>query len=407
MSDAQQPASSNASSGVPVPANYAHVLAEVVEDLRRTRLRVATAANTEMLMAYWRIGHTITIQQAEHGWGAKVIDRLAADLRREFPKVRGLSRSNLYSMRAFAQAWPSLGAAAAPDRSANSATSPSPAARAGQSGGLYEIVQTASGRITWSHVRVLVDHLDDQPTREWYAAQTAANGWSVRDLEYQIAIKLHARTAAAPSNFADRLPALDAGVLQQITKDPYVFDFLDMSEKKLEHDVEQALMDHLQATLTEFGRGFAFLGRQVSFDVGGDEFTVDLLFFHTQALAHVVVELKITKFKPADAGQLGFYVALVDDKLRNPAIHAPTVGILLCASRNEATVRYALGDNTAPMAVANFTDVPGLEQLHLPAPEELTAILAEQFDDDQTLADVLPDETNGDDDTDATGAADG
>lgn len=320
----------------PVPANYTKVLAQVVDDLRRARLRVARAANTELLMAYWRIGHTIAAQQAEHGWGAKVIDRLATDLRREFPKVRGLSRSNLYSMRAFAQAWPELDVAASGfERTTQPAKHTDPS-------GLYEVVQTASGRITWSHIGVLVDHLDDQPTREWYAAQTAANSWSVRDLEYQVSIKLHTRTGAAPSNFAERLPAPEAAVMQQITKDPYVFDFLDMSDKKLEQDVEQALMDHLQATLTEFGRGFAFLGRQVSFDVDGDEFTVDLLLFHTEALAHVVVELKITKFQPAHAGQLGFYVALVDDKLRNPAIHAPTVGILLCASRNEATVRYAL-----------------------------------------------------------------
>lgn len=358
--------------GPDLPVGYADVLASLKSEVRAARTRARRAVNAELLGLYWRIGATILTQQNEHGWGAKVIDRLSDDLRTEFPDARGLSRSNLKYMRRFAATYPDLGAPGA-------------------------IGQRFVDQLGWGHVITLLTKCDSPAERDWYAAAAAEQGWTRDTLEAQIAWRTHARAGAAPSNFAERLPSPDAEVMQGFTKDPYVFDFLDLSDRKLEHDVEQALMDHLQATLTEFGRGFAFLGRQVSFDVDGDEFTVDLLFFHTQALAHVVVELKITKFKPADAGQLGFYVALVDDKLRNPAIHAPTVGILLCASRNEATVRYTLGDNTAPMAVANFTDVPGLEKLHLPAPEELTAILDEQFDSDQTLADALPDDAPADD----------
>lgn len=154
-------------------------------------------------------------------------------------------------------------------------------------------------------------------------------------------------------------------------------------------------MDRLQDTLLEFGRGFAFVGRQLHLDVDGDDFYVDLVLFHVEQLRYVVVELKIARFKPDYAGQLGFYVAVVDDQLRNPLIHAPTVGILLCASRNDSVVRYSLANTTAPMAVANYTDRPAVDPaaLRLPEPAELTAILDTPLAGrpGHTLGDALPD----------------
>jgi len=182
-----------------------------------------------------------------------------------------------------------------------------------------------------------------------------------------------------------------------LTKDPYVFDFLNLTERALERDVEQSLMDRLQETLLEFGRGFAFVGRQVHFDVEGEDFYADLVLFHVEQLRYVVVELKIGRFKPDYAGQLGFYVAVVDDKLRKPEIHSPTVGILLCASRNDAVVRYALANTTAPMAVANYTAQPAeAAQLSLPDPAEFEAILAEPIAGrpGSTLAEALPDDVD-------------
>lgn len=350
-----------------VPEDYAKVLAGLKAEVRSAQERARRAVTAELLGLYWRIGSTILAQQQLHGWGAKVIDRLAADLRSEFPTMRGLSRSNLKYMRQFAAAYPDLG-----DRDV--------------------IGQRSVGQLGWGHVITLLSKCKTPAERDWYADKAAAEGWTRDVLEAQIAWCTHARVGAAPSNFADRLPAVDAEMMQQFTKDPYVFDFLDLSEKKVERDVEQALMDRLQDTLLEFGRGFSFVGRQVSFDVDGEEYRVDLLLFHVEAVAYVVVELKVGKFQPAHAGQLGTYVAMVDDKLRNPAVHAPTVGILLCASRSEAAVRYALSTNTAPLAVANFTDVPGLEKLQLPEPAELTAILEAPFDADHTLAEALPED---------------
>lgn len=277
--------------------------------------------------------------------------------------MRGLNRSNLYAMRAFALAWP--------DRA---------------------IVPTALGRLSWAHVRCLLDRLDDPADRDWYAVEATDHGWTLAVLEHQIATDLRHRIAAAPSNFADQLPT-ESDLAQQLTRDPYVFEFLDLAAPALERDIEQALMNRLQETLLEFGRGFTFAGRQVPLDVDGDAFFIDLLLFHVRQLRYVVVELKIGRFKPDYAGQLGFYVAAVDDKIRDRTLHAPTVGILLCASRNDAVVRYALGQSTAPMAVANYiATATEAARLSLPGPDEFEAILSTPLagHPGTTLADALP-----------------
>ncbi|MDQ2797251.1 MAG: PDDEXK nuclease domain-containing protein [Actinomycetota bacterium] len=285
------------------PAQYGEVLSRLKAEVRAAQLRAQRTVNTALLELFWTIGSEILGQQQVLGWGAKVIDQLARDLRAEFPDMRGLTRSNLYYMRSFAAAWP--------DRA---------------------IVPTLLGRLSWSHVRCLLDKLDDPKARTWYATEATRRGWTLSVLEHQLATDLRGRVAAAPSNFAGQLPAGDGALAQQLTKDPYVFDFLALTEVAHERDIEQALMDRLQDTLLEFGRGFAFVGRQVHFDVNGDDFYADLILFHLEQLRYVVVELKIGRFKPDYTGQLGFYVAIVDEQLRKPAIHAPTVGILLCAA---------------------------------------------------------------------------
>jgi predicted nuclease of restriction endonuclease-like (RecB) superfamily len=202
---------------------------------------------------------------------------------------------------------------------------------------------------------VLLDRLDDQAERDWYAAAAAEHGWSRNVLLNQIKNRLQQREGAAPSNFPARLPPADSELAQQLTRDPYVFDFLDFTAATSERNLEQGLIESLQRTLSEFGRGFSFVGRQVHFDVDGQDFYIDLLFFHVEQLRYVVVELKIGPFEPQYTGQLGFYVSLVEDQLRKPDRHAPTVGILLCAERNDRVVRYALAGAAHPIAVADYT----------------------------------------------------
>jgi predicted nuclease of restriction endonuclease-like (RecB) superfamily len=282
-------------------------------------------------------------RQVEQRWGTGVVRRLAADLRGEFPDMTGLSFTNLKYMRTFAASWPD------------------------------PIGQQAVGQLPWGHVTVLLDKLHDRSTRDWYAERAVAEGWSRNVLVNQIMGRAHARAGSAPSNFAAALEPGESELAQQIAKDPYVFDFLRLTSTAAERQLEQGLMDQMVRTLQELGTGFAFVGRQIHFDVGGEDFYLDLLFFHVEQLRYVVVELKAGKFIPEHAGKLQFYVALVDDRLRRQT-HAPTVGILICASRNDQTVRYALSRAGSPMAVSTYTydALPPEEKVALPGPEDLT-----------------------------------
>ncbi len=355
-------------SSVPVPAGYTRLLTTLKAEVRNAQLRAHRVVNTELLTLYWTIGKAIRDQQAAEGWGTGVINRLADDLRAAFLGMRGFGRSNIHYMRAMAEAWP---------RAA--------------------VVQQAVGQLPWGHVTVLLDKLDAADERNWYAQAATEHGWSRNVLLNQIMNRLRERSGKAPSNFAGRLPPADSELAQQLTKDPYVFDFLGLTGDVAERDIEQALMDRLQQTLLEFGRGFTFVGRQVHFNVDGDDFYVDLLLFHVEQLRYVVVELKIGRFKPDYAGQLGFYVALVDDQLCRADRHAPTVGILLCAGRNDRVVRYSLGGASSPMAVAGYTyeTLPAAERGALPAAQDITAILdgpLDRRDPSTRLADALPDD---------------
>lgn len=331
-----------------LPEDYAAVLAELKERVRAARLTAQRRVNTELIRLYWSIGNTIRERQTSQRWGTQVVTRLAEDLRAEFPTMKGFSRSNLFYMRSFAQAWPDD----------------------------EQLVQQAAGLLPWGHILVLLDKLDSQDDRDWYAEKAAKHGWSRNVLTNQIMNHTRERIGSAPTNFAGQLAAPDSDLARQLAKDPYVFDFLDLTHEAAERDLEQALMDRIVETLREFGAGFAFVGRQVHFDIDGDDFFVDLLFFHIEQLRYVVVELKTGKFQPSFTGQLGFYIAVVDDKMRRD-FHRPTVGILICSGQNAQTVRYALGQTGSPMAVSSYTydTLPEAEQKALPTAEQIAAAL--------------------------------
>ena len=221
--------------------------------------------------------------------------------------MTGLSRSNMFYMRAFAAAWPEAA-----------------------------VVQAPVGQLPWGHITVLVDKLNDQAERDWYAAAAAArDGWSRNVLLNMLMGQLHSRAGAAPSNFRDQLPAAESDLAQQMTRDPYVLDFLELTQPAAERDLESALVTRLQTFLLELGHGFAFVGRQYHFEVDGDDFSIDLLFFNWAQSRFVVIELKIGRFQPEHTGKLGFYVAWVDENLRDQSRHSPTIGILLCTGRND------------------------------------------------------------------------
>lgn len=341
-----------------LPDDYAELLAAWKQRVRGTRFRAARAANTEVLRLYWSIGRDILERQERVGWGAKVIDRLAADLRREFPDQRGWSRTNLHYMRVVAECWPTE----------------------------ESFVPQPVGQLPWGHVRVLVDRLSTREERDWYAARAVENGWSRAVLQHQIKVGLREALGAAPTNFTSALDSPDSELAQQLVKDPYVFHHLALVERLGERDVEQALVDRLTDTLLELGRGMSFVGRQVRLTVPDDkpggptaEFYVDLLFFHIYQQRFVAVELKIGDFSPGYLGQLGTYVAIIDDQLRDPERHAPTVGILLCTGKHDPTVRYALASTAAPVAVAEYQGLPERVREALPSAEELRAVVAAEM----------------------------
>jgi predicted nuclease of restriction endonuclease-like (RecB) superfamily len=231
--------------------------------------------------------------------------------------------------------------------------------------------------LPWGHNQLLLDKFRDDPDlRSWYAGQAIEFGWSRAVLEHQIMSGLHRRVGVAESNFDRVLPAGESELVQQMTKDPYNLEFLTLERDAAERTLEAALVAHVQQFLLELGHGFAFVGRQYRLDIDGDELFIDLLMFHIPTVRHVVIELKTTKLTGGDIGQLNLYVAAVDDILRLPG-HNETVGLLLCAAKNQRVVRYALGRSTSPMAVAGYryTELPAEERALLPGEAELVEVV--------------------------------
>ncbi len=311
-------------SGLVIPEGYAELLEQLKLRIRSARLQAALAVNRELIRLYWEIGQSILERQEREGWGAKVIERLAADLRREFPDMRGLSRANLFYMRAFAEAYSD-----------------------------EAIVQQLAGQLPWYHNVVIFTRLKTPELREWYLRACLEHGWSRAILEAQIETRLHERQGKAITNFARTLPAPASELAQQMLKDPYNFDFLTLHDDAVERDLERGLLEHLQRFMLELGAGFAFAGSQYQLEVGGEDFYIDLLFYHLKLRCFVVVELKMGSFKPEYAGKLNFYCSAVDDLLRHERDN-PTIGILLCKSKNNIVVEYALRDVAKPLGVAEY-----------------------------------------------------
>jgi predicted nuclease of restriction endonuclease-like (RecB) superfamily len=332
------------------PVGYTDWLADIKARVSAARQRAVLAANTELMRLYWQIGRDILDRQASQGWGSKVIDRLASDLRDAFPEMKGFSRANLMYMRAFAEAWSEV-----------------------------EIVQQAVGQLPWGQNVLLLTRLKDPVLRLRYAQQASNDGWSRTTLELQIKNRLHERQGQAITNFEARLPAPHSELAHETLKDPYLFDFLGLGDDAHEREIENALVRHITRFLLELGTGFAFIGRQHRLEVAGDEFFIDLLFYHTRLKCYVVVELKATAFKPEQAGQLNFYLSAVDAQIKAPD-DKPTIGLLLCRSQNRLVAEYALSGIDKPIGVAEYELVRALPEpliTSLPTVEELESELGE------------------------------
>jgi predicted nuclease of restriction endonuclease-like (RecB) superfamily len=321
------------------------------------RQRAALAANAELIRLYWQIGRDILERQARQGWGSKVIERLARDLREAFPEIKGFSSSNVKYMRYFAEHCPDI-----------------------------RFGQQPADQLPWFHLVTLLTKA--QPAdREWYARKAIAEGWSRTTLELHIRNRLLERQGQAITNFEVRLPAQHSELAHETLKDPYLFDFLGLGDDAHEREIENALVRHITKFLLELGSGFAFVGRQFRLEVEGDEFFIDLLFYHTRLKCYVVVELKATAFKPEHAGQLNFYLTAVDKQVKAPD-DKPTIGLLLCKTKKRTVAEYALSGIDKPIGVAEYELVRALPETlvtSLPTVEELESEL-EAIDDGEPEA---------------------
>ncbi|MCX7028312.1 MAG: PDDEXK nuclease domain-containing protein [Spirochaetes bacterium] len=341
-----------------LPADYSDWISSLKQRIAGARQKAILAANGEQIRLYHEIGKEILERQERQGWGAKVIDRISADLRAAFPDMKGLSPSNLKYMRFFAQECPER-----------------------------LIGQQSADLLPWFHIVTLITKVADPGTREWYASETIKYTWSRETLGLNIKNQLNLRQGAAITNFKRSLAPSQAGLANEVLKDPYYFDFLGLGDQAQERDIESALVRHITRFLLELGSGFAFVGRQVRVEVAGDEFFFDLLFYHTRLKCYIVVELKATAFKPEHAGQLNFYLSVVDAQMKSPD-DKPTIGLLLCKTKNRLVAEYALSGIDKPIGVAEYQLVRALPEpldTCLPSIEELETGLSKELEQDSHL----------------------
>lgn len=334
-----------------VPAGYATFLEDLKTGIRQAQVRAALSVNSELVLLYWRMGRKLLEQQAREGWGAQVIDRLSADLRRTFPSMKGFSVRNLKYMRTFAEAWPD-----------------------------EAIVQQLVARIPWGHQVRLLDRVREPEQRLFYVRQTLAHGWSRSVLVHQIERGLHLRQGVAITNFAQTLPPPQSDLAQQTLKDPYTLDFLPLGPELQERELERELLVHIRDFLLELGVGFAFVGSQVPVEVGKRDFYIDLLFYHLRLRCFVVIDLKTGDFEPEYAGKMNFYLSAVDDLLRHES-DQPSIGLILCKERDRVIVEYALRDTKKPIGVSAYRlteRLPNNLAKSLPSVQELEAELTRE-----------------------------
>jgi predicted nuclease of restriction endonuclease-like (RecB) superfamily len=327
-----------------IDVGYFSWLDALKKQIASARSRAALAVNAELIGLYHSIGRELLERKRTLRWGDKVVARLASDLRETFPDMKGFSSSNLKYMRYFAEHCPD-----------------------------GRIGQQPADQLPWFHVVTILTRVIEKTEQEWYAAAAVSQAWSRSTLEQHINDRLYARKGGAVSNFSRRLPSAISKEAHESLKDPYLFDFLGLGDDAHEREIERALVDHVTRFLMELGAGFAFVGRQFRLEVDGDEFFIDLLFYHTRLKCYVVVELKATAFKPDHAGQLNFYLAAVDAQVKAPD-DKPTIGILLCKTKKKTVAEYALSGIDKPMGVAEYRLVRSLPtsfKTCLPTIEEL------------------------------------
>jgi predicted nuclease of restriction endonuclease-like (RecB) superfamily len=332
------------------PTKYNDFIRQLKQKIQTSQIKASIRVNEELLKLYWDMAQMIIAKQKESSWGDSIIQKISRDLKEEFPNIKGFSKTNLLYMKKWYLFWSDVN--------------------------LPQVVGEIF-KIPWGHNREIITKLKETQEAIYYVKQTLHYGWSRAVLVHQIESRLYHREGKAVTNFETKLPPPQSDLAKATLKDPYNFDFLSMSKKYNEKELEDALIEHISHFLLELGSGFAFVGRQYRLVVGGDEFFVDLLFYHIRLKCYVVVELKTVKFKPEFAGQLNFYVSAINAELKEPNDN-PTIGILICKSKNNTVVEYALNSIDNPIGVSEYelvSKLPTEFKSTLPTIEEIEAEL--------------------------------
>lgn len=329
--------------------DYRAFIQDIKQRIQAAQIKAAVAVNQELLRLYWDLAERIVAKQQEAAWGDGFLAQMSRDLQAEFPDMKGFSKRNLELMRQWYRFW--LNAPA--------------------------IAQQLVSQIPWGHNLVIISKIKDADQAVFYIQKTIQNNWSRAVLTHQIESGLCQREGKSITNFQATLPAPQSDLARQTIKDPYHFDFLTLRERHDEKELEDGLITHVTRFLLELGAGFSYIGRQHRLEVAGDEFFIDLLFYHTRLHCYVVIELKAVKFKPEFAGKLNFYISAVDGMMKAEQDN-PTIGILICKSKNDTVVEYALRDVNKPIGVSEYSitqNLPHEFKSSLPSIEEIEAEL--------------------------------
>lgn len=338
---------------------YKKWLAELKNKVRIIQIKAAIAVNNELLTFYWELGADIVQRQSTTNWGDNFLSQLSADLMNEFPDVKGFSVRNLKYVRQWYLFYCS------DSQTGSSAI------------GQQLVAHSQIIQIPWGHNIVVITKIKNVDEAIFYVQKTIQNNWSRAVLTHHIESGLYLREGKAITNFKATLPTPQSDLARQTLKDPYKFDFLNLREKHDERELEDALIDHVTKFLLELGAGFSYIGRQYKLEINADEFFIDLLFYHVRLHCYVVIELKTVKFKPEFAGKLNFYISAVDGVLKTETDN-PSIGILICKSKNDMVVEYALKDIHKPIGVSEYIitkNLPENLKSSLPSIEELEAEL--------------------------------
>lgn len=322
---------------------YKKIFENIKNEILSSQYKAMQAVNKELIFMYWHIGKII-LENAR--WGNKFIDNLSIDLKLEFPTIKGFSIRNLKNMKKFAKEYPD-----------------------------FEFVQNVSAQITWSDNLLIIDKVKEFEERKWYIDETAKNGWGYDILDWQIKSNLYERQVISDktTNFQNTLPDVQSDLALQTIKDPYIFDFVSLKGKVKELEIERAMINKIKDVLIELGNGFAFVGSQYKLTVSEKDYFIDLLFYHLKLKCYIVVELKAREFEPTDAGQLNFYLSAIDDLVKDKNDN-PSIGLLLCKSKDKFTAEYSLKDINKPIGVSEYKilqDIPEYLKTQLPKVEDI------------------------------------